>query len=299
MEERLQKILSHAGVASRRAAEEMIRTGRVTVDGSVITELGCKFDAACHVIAVDGVRIEPNEQKFYILINKPRGYLSTARDDRGRETVLDLLPDFPARLYPVGRLDADTEGLLLITNDGALTQELLHPRYEIDKVYHAEVIGTVDAAGLAQLRSGILLEDGMTAPARVRVLRCEEGRTVVETIIHEGRNRQVRRMFAAIGCHVCALRRVRFAGLTLRGLATGAFRLLTAEEIDELRRSAGVMDGESNRNCGRGTCGDDGGSSCGRVWRRRSAPRKDAACRLQDYDYGKGALQRHKRRRDS
>lgn len=272
MEERLQKILSHAGIASRRAAEEMIRAGRVTVDGAVITELGCKFDAARHVIAVDGIRIEPNEQKFYILINKPRGYLSTARDDRGRETVLDLLPDFPARLYPVGRLDVDTEGLLLITNDGALTQELLHPRYEIDKVYHAEVIGTVDAAGLAQLRSGILLEDGMTAPARVRVLRRTEGRTVVETIIHEGRNRQVRRMFAAIGCHVCILRRVRFAGVTLRGLALGAFRHLTAEEIDELRRCAGVMDGESNRHCGRGPRGDDGGSSGGRVRRKRSAP---------------------------
>ena len=295
MEERLQKILSHAGIASRRAAEEMIRAGRVTVDGAVITELGCKFDAGCHMIAVDGVRIEPNEQKFYILINKPRGYLSTARDDRGRETVLDLLPDFPARLYPVGRLDVDTEGLLLITNDGALTQELLHPRYEIDKVYHAEVIGTVDAAGLAQLRSGILLEDGMTAPARVRVLRRTEGRTVVETIIHEGRNRQVRRMFAAIGCHVCILRRVRFAGLTLRGLALGAFRHLTAEEIDELRRCAGVMDGESNRHCGRGPRGDDGGSSGGRVRRKRSAPREDAARRPQDDDHGKGALQRHKR----
>ena len=295
MEERLQKILSHAGIASRRAAEEMIRAGRVTVDGAVITELGCKFDAGCHMIAVDGVRIEPNEQKFYILINKPRGYLSTARDDRGRETVLDLLPDFPARLYPVGRLDVDTEGLLLITNDGALTQELLHPRYEIDKVYHAEVIGTVDAAGLAQLRSGILLEDGMTAPARVRVLRRTEGRTVVETIIHEGRNRQVRRMFAAIGCHVCILRRVRFAGLTLRGLASGTFRHLTAEEIDELRRCAGVMDGESNRHCGRGPRGDDGGSSGGRVRRKRSAPREDAARRPQDDDHGKGALQRHKR----
>mgnify|MGYP000868438337 FL=1 len=299
MEERLQKILSSAGVASRRAAEKMIRAGRVMVDGAVVTELGAKYEAACHEITVDGNRIRADEKRYYVLLNKPRGYLSTVRDDRGRKTVLDLLPDFSARLYPVGRLDADTEGLLLITNDGALTQELLHPRYEIDKVYHAEVSGKVEADGLARLRSGILLEDGMTAPARVRVLRCEEGRTVVETIIHEGRNRQVRRMFAAIGCHVCALRRVRFAGLTLRGLATGAFRLLTAEEIDELRRSAGVMDGESNRNCGRGTCGDDGSSSCGRVRRRRSAPRKDAACRLQDDDYGKGALQRHKRRRDS
>ena len=159
MEERLQKILSHAGIASRRAAEEMIRAGRVTVDGAVITELGCKFDAARHAIAVDCTRIEPNERKFYILMNKPRGYLSTARDDRGRETVLDLLPDFPARLYPVGRLDVDTEGLLLITNDGALTQELLHPRYEIDKVYHAEVIGMRGATarcGVCLPRSAVM-----------------------------------------------------------------------------------------------------------------------------------------------
>ena len=296
MEERLQKILSHAGVASRRAAEEMIRTGRVTVDGSVITELGCKFDAGCHVIAVDGVRIEPNEQKFYILINKPRGYLSTARDDRGRETVLDLLPDFPARLYPVGRLDADTEGLLLITNDGALTQELLHPRYEIDKVYHAEVSGKVEADGLARLRSGILLEDGMTAPARVRVLRCEEGRTVVETIIHEGRNRQVRRMFAAVGCRVQRLRRVRFAMLTLDGLPCGTFRHLTSDEIHELQKIAGGIHSEEGSRRRRRTSGDDGGGSGGGKRWERNAARKDAARRPQDDDHGKRPLQRDKRR---
>lgn len=242
MEERLQKILSHAGVASRRAVEEMIRAGRVSVDGTVVTELGAKYDPARHAIAVDGIRIAAEEKKYYILLNKPRGYLSTARDDRGRKTVLDLLPDFSARLYPVGRLDADTEGLLLITNDGAMTQGLLHPRFEITKTYHAEIVGEVTEAGLAQLRRGILLEDGMTAPARVRILRAEEGRTVVETIIHEGRNRQVRRMFAAIGCRVVSLRRVRFAQLTLKGLACGAFRHLTAEEIQALRRIAGVRD---------------------------------------------------------
>ena len=129
MEERLQKILSNAGVASRRAAEEMIRAGRVAVDGVTITELGSKYDPARHKISVDGKFIREYEKRCYILLNKPRGYLSTVRDDRGRKTVLDLLPDFPARLYPVGRLDADTEGLLLITNDGALTQGLLHPRY--------------------------------------------------------------------------------------------------------------------------------------------------------------------------
>ena len=266
------------------------------MDGAVVTELGSKYDAAHHVIAVDGNRIQPEEKRFYILLNKPRGYLSTARDDRGRKTVLDLLPDLPARLYPVGRLDADTEGLLLITNDGALTQGLLHPRYEIDKVYHAEVVGEVTADGLEQLRRGILLEDGRTAPARLRVLRAEDGRTVVETIIHEGRNRQVRRMFAAIGCRVAALRRVRFARLTLRGLACGAHRHLTAEEIRELREIAGVTEREKNHCGGGGTCGHDGSGGSGRVRRERSAPREDAACRPQDDDYGKRPLQRHKRR---
>ena len=299
MEERLQKILSHAGVASRRAAEEMIRAGRVTVDGTAVTELGAKYDAVQHEIAVDGVRIAAEEQKYYILLNKPRGYLSTARDDRGRKTVLDLLPGFSARLYPVGRLDADTEGLLLITNDGAMTQGLLHPRYEIAKTYHAEIAGEVTAEGLAQLRRGILLEDGMTAPARVRVLRVEEGRTVVETVIHEGRNRQVRRMFAAIGCRVTALRRVRFAQLTLKGISCGAFRHLTAEEIQALRKIAGVAGSEEDRHSGRGACGDDGGSRSGGVRRARPAPREDAARRAQDDDYGKGTLQRHKRRRGS
>lgn len=296
MEERLQKILSNAGVASRRAAEALIRAGRVMVDGAVITELGRKYDVARHVIAVDGRRIQADEKRFYILLNKPRGYLSTARDDRGRRTVLDLLPDFPARLYPVGRLDADTEGLLLITNDGALTQGLLHPRYEIAKVYHADVVGEVTAEGLNQLRRGILLEDGRTAPAKLRILHAAEGHTVVETIIHEGRNRQVRRMFAAIGCRVTALRRVRFARLTLRGLSCGAYRFLTMEEIRELREIAGVRDSEEDHRSGRGTCGHDGGGGSRRVRRERPAHREDATCRAQDDDYGKGALQRHKRR---
>ena len=299
MEERLQKILSNAGVASRRAAEEMIRAGRVAVDGVTITELGSKYDPARHKISVDGKFIREYEKRCYILLNKPRGYLSTVRDDRGRKTVLDLLPDFPVRLYPVGRLDADTEGLLLITNDGALTQGLLHPRYEIDKVYHAEVVGTVTEDGLAQLRSGILLEDGRTAPARLRVLKAEEGRTVVETIIHEGRNRQVRRMFAAIGCRVTALRRVRFAQLTLRGLSCGAYRHLMAEEIRELCMIAGVRVSEADHRGGRRPRGHDGGSSGGGVRRERSASRKDGTRRPQDDDHGQGAVQRHKCRRDS
>ena len=239
MEERLQKILSNAGVASRRAAEEMIRAGRVAVDGITITELGSKYDPARHKIAVDGKFIREYEKRCYILLNKPRGYLSTVRDDRGRKTVLDLLPDFPVRLYPVGRLDADTEGLLLITNDGAMTQGLLHPRYEIDKVYRAEIEGALTPEKLRHLRGGILLEDGITAPARMRILSADDMVTTVEIVIHEGRNRQVRRMFAAVGCRVLRLRRVRFAMLTLKDLPCGASRPLSAEEIRELKVLSG------------------------------------------------------------
>ena len=286
MEERLQKILSNAGVASRRSAEEMIRAGRVTVDGVCVTELGRKYDAALHEIAVDGIPVQMRQERIYFLLNKPVGYLCTARDDRGRKTVLELLPDTAARLYPVGRLDADTEGLLLITNDGAMTQGLLHPRYEIDKVYRAEVTGTVTQEKLRQLRGGILLEDGMTAPARVRVLGADDGVTTVEIVIHEGRNRQVRRMFAAIGCRVRRLRRVRFAMLTLKDLPCGASRPLMQEEIRELKILSGVMSGETDRRRGRGTRGHDGCVGSGGAWRKRSAHREDAARRTQDDDHG-------------
>ena len=239
MEERLQKILANAGIASRRSAEEMIRAGRVTVDGVCVTGLGRKYDAALHEIAVDGITVQKETERVYLLLNKPVGYLSTARDDRGRKTVLDLLPHTSTRLYPVGRLDADTEGLLLITNDGAMTQGLLHPRYEIDKVYRAEIEGALTPEKLRHLRGGILLEDGITAPARMRILSADDMVTTVEIVIHEGRNRQVRRMFAAVGCRVLRLRRVRFAMLTLKDLPCGASRPLSAEEIRELKVLSG------------------------------------------------------------
>ena len=296
MEERLQKILSHAGVASRRAAEALIRDGRVTVDGVPVTMLGSKYDPSFHEIAVDGTPVQGSEEKLYILLHKPRGCLSTAHDDRGRRTVLDLLPHFPVRLYPVGRLDADTEGLLIITNDGAMTQGLLHPRFEIDKVYHAEVTGTVTEDKLSNLRQGILLDDGKTAPAQLSILRREGGRTLVETIIHEGRNRQVRRMFAAVGCRVQRLRRVRFAMLTLDGLPCGAFRHLTLDEIHELQKIAGGIHSEEGSRRRRRTSGDDGGSSGGGKRWERNVARKDAARRTQDDDHGKRPLQRDKRR---
>ena len=296
MEERLQKILSNAGIASRRRSEELIRAGHVTVDGARVAKLGCKYDPALHEIAVDGVPVRLPAEHIYILLNKPRGCISTAYDDRGRKTVLDLLPDTSARLYPVGRLDADTEGLLLITNDGAMTQGLLHPRFEIDKVYHAQVTGDVTEEKLRRLCGGVLLEDGKTAPARVRILRKDHGSTTVEVIIHEGRNRQVRRMFAAVGCRVCALRRVRFAMLTLKGLPCGAARYLTAEEIRELRVLSGVTCSEADCDRRRWPRRDDGGGGSRRMRRERSTARENAAYRPQDDDHGKRPLQRHDRR---
>lgn len=245
-EERLQKIISQAGIASRRAAEKMILEGRVAVDGRTVQELGQKFDPAAHEITVDGKKIRASEQHVYLLLNKPKGFLSTAKDDRGRRTVLDLLPEVKERVYPVGRLDNNTEGLLLITNDGELMNGLLHPKFEVEKTYHARVTGNLTHEKIMKLRQGVLLEDGPTAPAKVRMLPDLEpndqrrGLSRVEITIHEGRNRQVRRMFAAVGCDVKALKRVQFAGLTLKGVPRGHHRALTEEEVAMLYRLAGL-----------------------------------------------------------
>lgn len=239
MEERLQKLISMAGIASRRAAERMIAEGRVTVDGTAVTELGTRWDPSLHVICVDGKKLRSPEQKVYLLLNKPRGYLSTAKDDRGRNTVLDLLTGISERVYPVGRLDYQTEGLLLITNDGNLMHGLLHPRFEVEKSYVAHVSGRLNDEDVEHLRTGILLEDGMTAPAKVALLQQKGWNAKLELTIHEGRNRQVRRMLAAVGCDVKKLERTRFAGLTLQGVSRGGYRKLTESEVAHLYRLAG------------------------------------------------------------
>lgn len=238
--ERLQKIISQAGIASRRAAEKLIAEGRVKVDGKVITELGAKYDPASVTIEVDGVPIGTAERHVYYLLNKPKGYISTARDERGRRTVLDLLPEVTERIYPVGRLDNNTEGLLLLTNDGALMNGLLHPRYEVNKKYIARVAGIPTDSELDRLRRGIRLEDGLTAPAVVELQQADGSAATIAITIHEGRNRQVRRMCAAIGHEVRALKRVTFAGLTLAGVKRGQHRALTDSEIDSLYRLAGI-----------------------------------------------------------
>lgn len=248
--ERLQKIISKAGAASRREAERLILAGRVTLNGRVVTELGTQADGEQDVIAIDGASISAPKQKLYFLLNKPKRCISAVKDDRGRRTVIDLLPEVEEYIYPVGRLDYDTEGLLLLTNDGDLMNGLLHPRYEIEKTYIAKAQGVVNGEDIKKLCQGIMLEDGMTAPARAKLLeRADNGSWCrVQLTIHEGRNRQVRRMLQAIGHRVQELKRVAFAGLTLEGVPRGGYRSLTGEEVARLKKIAGTVAGKPAGN---------------------------------------------------
>lgn len=229
MEERLQKILSAAGVCSRRQAEEYLTAGRVTVNGQV-AGLGDKADPARDAVAVDGVLVVKPEALTYLMLHKPRGVITSLSDDRGRPTVAALVADCPVRVWPVGRLDWDSEGLLLLTNDGALTNQLTHPRHEVEKEYIVTVSGDVDAA-LPILQGPMELDGVPLAPAGVRVLA--PGRLSV--VIHEGKNRQVRRMCALAGLEVLRLKRVRERTLSLGDLPRGAWRPLTAQEVAELK----------------------------------------------------------------
>lgn len=224
---RLNRYLASAGVGSRRAVDELIRDARVTVNGAV-AELGTSVGDGDEV-CVDGRPVSA-ERQTWVLLHKPAGVVTTASDPQGRRTVLDLVGS-SLRLFPVGRLDMDTTGALLLTNDGLLAHRLMHPSHEVDKVYEAEVEGRPDAAALARLRSGIELDDGPTAPAQVRELA--PGR--IELRIHEGRNRQVRRMCEAVGHPVVHLHRSAYAGLTVDGLAPGQWRELEPAELDRLR----------------------------------------------------------------
>jgi 23S rRNA pseudouridine2605 synthase len=230
---RLAKYLAHAGVASRRAAEDLVRAGRVTVGAEVVRDPARDVDDASRV-AVDGRAVADDAERVVYALHKPVGVVSTARDPQGRRTVVQLVPS-SARVYPVGRLDADTSGLLLLSNDGELANLLTHPRYEVPKTYVAVVQRPpVREPALRALREGVELEDGLTAPARVRRLRAD----ALELTIHEGRKRQVRRMCAAVGHPVDELQRVRIGPLALGELAPGESRRLTRAEIERLRRSA-------------------------------------------------------------
>ena len=238
MEERLQKIISAAGVASRRAAEELIVEGRVRVNGKVVTELGAKADANNDHIKVDGKLINPKQPRTYIMLNKPAGYVTTMSDPEGRRTVQDLLKGIKTRVYPVGRLDYNTEGLLLMTNDGDFAHLITHPKHEFPKTYLAKVKGVLDERAIEMLEKGVFLQDGKTAPAKVKKIRKEEMNSWVEITIHEGRKRQVRRMFDHVGRSVIKLKRIRTGGLSLGDLPEGRFRHLTLDEVKTLREVA-------------------------------------------------------------
>jgi pseudouridine synthase len=234
---RLQKILSQAGVASRRAAEKLIAEGRVTVNGQTVREMGTKADPAADDIRVDGRRIKAPERLRYILLNKPAGYVTTRSDPQRRRTVLDLLGGVREYVYPVGRLDYDTEGLLLLTNDGDLAAALTHPRHGVERTYEARVAGMPDHEALERLRKGIPLDGKRTLPADV-VLLNKSGNGVLLITIREGRNRQVRRMLEAVGHPVDKLKRVKIGPIGDRLLKRGEWRELTREEVQKLRRAA-------------------------------------------------------------
>ena len=241
MEERLQKILAAAGVASRREAEKIITAGRVRVNGKVITELGSKFDAAKVRISVDGKPVA-QEAKVYYLFYKPRGVVTTMSDPQNRRSIADFVKDLPERVFPVGRLDYNTEGLLILTNDGALAQALMHPSHEVNKTYLVKVPGIVPQEKFDMLRVGVKLEDGMTAPAIVNLRDYDHDRgfTLFDITIHEGRNRQIRRMCDAIGFPVRDLKRIKLRPLQLSNLGRGKFRSLSDNELAQLKKAAKI-----------------------------------------------------------
>ncbi len=237
---RLQKVLAHAGVSSRRAAEELMAAGRVRVDGRIVTELGTKVDPRGARVEVDGQRVV-RQASVYLVLHKPRGVVSTMSDPEGRTTVHDLLRDVSAaRVYPVGRLDFNTSGALLVTNDGDFSVALMHPRQTVPKTYVVKVQGMMEDPDLDRWRRGVDLEDGKTRPAKVKLLRYEGDKTWLELTITEGRNQQVRRMGDATGFRVMRLARMSFAGVGTEGLPPGRWRYLTADELATLKKDYGV-----------------------------------------------------------
>jgi len=231
---RLNKYIADAGVCSRRKADERIASGAVLVNGNIVTEMGYKVDASCDMVSVDGKPIKPAIMAEYYLLYKPTGVVSTCDDPQGRKTVLDFIQT-SARLYPVGRLDYETSGLLLLTNDGELTHKVTHPSFELEKEYIALVKGELDEKDQDKLQNGVYIDGQKTHPAKVAVLAEGKDRSEVQLVIHEGRNRQVRKMLRAVGHHVYALKRVRLGKLTLDGLQAGEYRELSPEEVTYLK----------------------------------------------------------------
>ena len=280
MEERLQKILARAGFASRRGAEQLMLEGRVTRNGEAVRELGTKADLERDEVRVDGVRVKAPRAAVYLVLNKPRGVVTTRSDPERRQTVMDLVPAV-AGLFPVGRLDVTTEGLILLTNDGVFAERVAHPRYEVPRVYLAKVHGVPDERALERLRRGVKVDADFMAVDRARVVEADNN-AWVEVSLHEGKQHEVRRLLEAVGHPVSKLRRVAIGPVTSRGLEPGQFRALTPEEIDGLRRgkaaAAGPMRRLANRrhrsrakNRGRGASAADAATR-----RRRSRPTEAA-----------------------
>ncbi|MGH3330424.1 MAG: pseudouridine synthase [Nocardioidaceae bacterium] len=237
---RLQKLLAQSGVASRRKCEELMLEGHVEVDGEVVTRLGTKVDPSTAVIRVDGKRLPPASAHVYVVLNKPRGVVSTMSDPEGRRTLSDFVADRPERLFHVGRLDTDTDGLILLTNHGDFAHRMAHPSYEMDKTYVAEVSGVVSKATARRLLDGVTLEDGPVTVNAFRVVSTHKERSIVELVIHEGRNRIVRRMLDEVGHPVKRLTRTAIGPVTMSGLKTGEMRELTREELGTLLDAAGL-----------------------------------------------------------
>lgn len=239
---RLQKFLSEAGVASRRKAEEMIRNGSVKVNG-VTAQIGDSVDPKRDTVTVKGKKVRKESNMRYVLLNKPRGYVTTTDDELGRKCVLELVKDVKERVYPVGRLDRVSEGALILTNDGAFANAMMHPSRHVPKTYKVTVRPDITAEKVDLLSTGIELDGRMTAPAEVRVVSREEGRAVLEIVLYEGRNRQIRRMCEAVELEVARLRRVSIGSVKLGMLQTGDWRDLTPAEVESLLKSAGVKTG--------------------------------------------------------
>lgn len=236
--ERLQKVIAQAGIASRRKAEELIQQGKVKVNGKIVTELGTKVSAQDKV-EVNNIPLE-KETPAYFLLYKPTGVISSVTDDKGRKVVTDYFLDIPQRLFPIGRLDYDTSGLILMTNDGEFANILMHPKYKVEKTYVAKVKGPLTGEKIRMLEKGVMLEEGKTAPARVKILSWDKRKeiAIVQLTIHEGRNRQVRRMFEAVGCKVIKLKREQYGFLELGNLRPGDARELSPHEVKQLRALA-------------------------------------------------------------
>lgn len=237
---RLQKYIAMSGYASRRAAETLIEEGRVSVNGKKITEQGVKIEIGADNVSIDGKPIKIKNKKYYIMLNKPVGYVSTAKDQFDRPTVVDIIKKDldDVRIFPVGRLDYDTEGLLLLTNDGDFTYRVTHPKFHMDKTYIVTIKGGITISGINKIRRGVYIDDGFkTSPAEAEILDAVDGHTFIKITIHEGKNRQVRKMFDAVGCKVVGLKRIKIGTVELGNLPLGRWRHLTSHEVSYLMNS--------------------------------------------------------------